>query len=262
MARLASYQVGEAGAHRPTVLLHGFLGAGKNLRSLAQRWAAREPARRLLVPDLTGHGASPPLPAGANLDTLAADVRETATAAGLAPSAPVALVGHSLGGRVALAIARRFPAEVAEVVLLDIAPGPLDDRRSSSRGVLAALLAAPAEAASRRDLRQHLVDAAVAPDIADWLCMNVRVEDGRARWTFDRQALARLERATSAEDLWPLLEGGGLAVRCIRGGGSRYVLDEDVERMEAAGCQVDTLPGVGHQLHVEALDALLDRLAG
>jgi esterase len=184
-------------------------------------------------------------------------VLETAHAAELA--APLALVGHSLGGRVALAVARRAPATVREVVLLDIAPGPIDEARASRR-VLDVLLAAPDEAPSRRDLRQPLVEAGLSLELADWLAMNVRVDDGRAHWTFDRQALARLQKTTSAEDLWDVVEQHLTAVRCIRGERSGYVLDSDIRRLEAAGCPVETLAGAGHEVHVEALDALLRAL--
>src|SRR4051794_13308410 len=114
---LVSFTVG--GGPRSTVLLHGFLGSGKNLRTLAQRWSAASPERTLLLPDLRGHGESPPLAASADLDSLAADV--LAAAADL--PAPLSFVGHSLGGRVALAAARRAPGRVADVVLLDIGPG-------------------------------------------------------------------------------------------------------------------------------------------
>src|SRR3954471_1023393 len=121
MSRLASYRVG-AGDH-PTVLLHGFLGAGKNLRTLAQRWSERDPARLFVMPDLTGHGASPPLPPDAGIETLAADLGETVRAEGL--PGPVSLVGHSLGGRAALGLVRLEPSLVRDVVLLDITPGPI-----------------------------------------------------------------------------------------------------------------------------------------
>jgi len=257
MARLASYRIG-AGDH-PTVLLHGFLGSGKNLRSLAQRWAERDPSRLFLLPDLTGHGASPPLPPDAGIGTLAADLRETIAAEGLAP--PVTLVGHSLGGRVALELAGQDPALVREVVLLDITPGPIDDRLSASRRALEVLLRAPDEAPDRRSLRQSLIDGGLSPGTADWLVMNVRVEDGRARWTFDRGALDRLQTKISADDLWPVVESGQVPVRAIRGGRSGYVRDEDVRRFEGAGASVETLPGAGHDVHVEALDALVSLLA-
>jgi pimeloyl-ACP methyl ester carboxylesterase len=256
MARLASYRIG-SGDHA-TVLLHGFLGSGKNLRTLAQRWAEREPERLFLIPDLTGHGASPALPADATLATLAQDVAETLRAEGLA--GPSSLVGHSLGGRVALALVAAEPQLARDVVLLDIAPGPIDDRLSASRRVLDVLRRAPDEAADRRELRRALIDGGLGPATADWLAMNVRVDGGRARWTFDREALDRLQERTSAEDLWPVVEQRAVPIRSIRGGRSGYVRDGDLRRFEAAGCRVDTLAEAGHDVHVEALDALLDLL--
>jgi pimeloyl-ACP methyl ester carboxylesterase len=258
MARLASYRIGTG--DQPTVLLHGFLGSGKNLRSLAQRWSERDPSRTFLVPDLTGHGASPPLPADPSLDTLARDVLETVRAEGLAR--PLSLVGHSLGGRVALAMLRADSQAVGDVVLMDITPGPIDDRLSASRRALEILLRAPEEAADRRELRRHLVDGGLSPATSDWLAMNVRVDEGRARWTFDRRALDRLQALVSAEDLWDVVEQGRVPIRCIRGGRSGYVRDQDVRRFQAAGCKVDTLAEAGHDLHVEALDALLELLNG
>jgi len=257
MARLASYRVG-AGDH-PTVLLHGFLGSGKNLRTLAQRWSERDPSRLFLLPDLTGHGASPALPPDAGIETLAADLRETVRAEGLPE--PVSLVGHSVGGRVALELAKLEPAMVRDVVLLDIVPGPIDDRLSASRRVLEVLLHAPDQAPDRRSLRQFLVDGGLGPGTADWLAMNVRLEEGRARWTFDRPALDRLQAKISADDLWPVVEARRVPVRAIRGGRSGYVREEDVRRFEAAGVPVDTIPAAGHDVHVEGLEMLVALLA-
>jgi esterase len=249
------YPLGDG--ERPTVLLHGFLGMGKNLRSLAQGLLAAEPDRRILVPDLTGHGASPPLPPEATLGTLAGDVLETADAAGF--QGALSLIGHSLGGRVALAAARRAPERIREVTFLDIGPGPVDEQHSGSRRVLDVLLQAPDEAPGRRDLRQYLIDHQLSAALADWLVMNVRLDGGRARWSFDRQALDRLQRTTSAEDLWDVVEEGQAICRCVRGRRSSYVPDQDAARLEAADCPVVTLDS-GHDLHVEALPALLATL--
>jgi pimeloyl-ACP methyl ester carboxylesterase len=261
MSRLASYRVGSGDHH--TVLLHGFLGSGKNVRSLAQRWVERDPARTILVPDLTGHGASPglpPFPPGATLATLAGDVLETARQQGM--TGPLSILGHSLGGRVGLAAAREAPEDVPEVILLDIAPGPVDERHSAGRVVLDLLLAAPDEAPSRRAMRQHFIDGGLSPETADWVVMNVRVDGDRARWIIDRPALEHLQETTNAEDLWEVVEGRREGFRCIRGGRSRYVQDDDATRLQAAGCPVVTLPDAGHDLHVEALAPLLAVLVG
>jgi esterase len=259
MAILASTPVGEG--HRPTVLLHGFLGSGRNLRGFAQRWAARAPERAFLLIDLTGHGASPPLPPEAGLDTLARDVAETVAEAQLGPAATV--LGHSLGGRVALAWSRLAPDTVGELTLLDIAPGPIEGGRSSSRRVLDPLLALPEEAPDRRTFKALLVGGGLAPAVADWVLMNLDCDAQGCRWRIDRRALAALNARVNDGDLWPLLEArstAGRLTRCIRGERSPYVRDEDVTRFQAAGVPVDTIAGAGHDLHIEAADAVLDIL--
>lgn len=255
---LAAFTVG-TGAE-PVVLLHGFLGSGKNLRTLAARWAERAPGRRFLLPDLSGHGDSPPLGPDADLDAVATAVLDTAARAGFAP--PLALVGHSLGGRVALAAARVAPGALAEVVLLDIAPGSFDPARAPTRPVLDLLLAAPDTAADRREMRSFFVQGGLSPALADWLLMNLRQENGRFAWRIDRRALAALHDRSSRDDLWPVVESRAVPIRCVRGGRSPYVGDADAARLRAAGCPVETLPEAGHYLHVDALEALLDVLGG
>jgi esterase len=252
MARLAAYRLG-TGA-RGTVLLHGFLGSGRNLRPLAQRFSQGDPGRTVLVPDLRGHGASPALPDGATLATLARDVLETARLEGL--TGPLSLVGHSLGGRVALAAAGLAPDQVRDLVLLDIAPGPLHGSRSDNRSVIDALLSAPAEAPTRRALRDHLLAAGLDQETADWLVMNARTEGDRCRWSLDRQALDQLGERTGAEDVWEVVERRAVPIRCVRGDRSECVSEEDAVRFGAAGCTVITLPG-SHELHVDAPETLL-----
>ncbi|HEY0709433.1 MAG TPA: alpha/beta fold hydrolase, partial [Polyangia bacterium] len=151
------------------ILLHGFLGSGRNLRTLGLRLAERVPAARLLLPDLRGHGQSPGWaglgdPSQVTLASLGADVLATAAAHGFAP--PYHFIGQSLGGRVALAAAGQAAAQSARVTLLDIGPGRIDPARSDSRPVLDALLAAPAEAPDRRAMRTALVAGGLSPALS------------------------------------------------------------------------------------------------
>lgn len=255
--RLSSFKIGDG--PRATVLLHGFLGMGKNLRTLAQRWIERDPSRTILIPDLSGHGTSPPVSGDTDLKAMARDVLETARAEGL--DGPLEIVGHSLGGRVALAATLVAPEQVEKVVLLDISPSPIHTAVSESGKVLDLLLQAPASASDRKELRDALTSRGLSAALADWLMMNVVNENGSYRWRFDREALRDLHARVNQEDLWEAVERPGANVSCIRGGRSPYVSDSDVQRLERAGCWVETLPNAGHYVHVEALDALLDLLS-
>jgi pimeloyl-ACP methyl ester carboxylesterase len=106
--RMRYYLGGEG---RPLVLVHGLSGAATNWCELAPLLAR---SRRVLVPDLPGHGASGPLPAAPSLNGYADRVRHVAELEGMLP-AP--LVGHSLGGSVTLRTALRWPDDTAAVVL-------------------------------------------------------------------------------------------------------------------------------------------------
>lgn len=254
MSVLAHKSIG-TGA-RQLLFLHGFLGSGKNLATLARGLSTRLDATATML-DLTGHGQSPPLPSGADLHTLAADVLETATALGLERPD---VVGHSLGGLVALAACERTPAWASRVTMLDIAPGPI--RHDETDQVFAALLAAPASAPSRDAMVHDLMARGLSQSIADWLAMNVEHQPGGGfSWRIDRAALAALRPRVKHADLWPAVERRVIPMRCIRGGRSRHVGDDDATRLVAAGVEVITVAGAGHFVHVDRPAELLELLA-
>jgi len=256
--RLSFYRVGEGA--RPLLLLHGFLGAGRNLTTLAKRLAERDPSLAIVVPDLTGHGSSPPLGEHDDLHTLARDLLDTARS--LALGAPFEIMGHSLGGRVALAASLLDPAAIAAVTLLDISPSPIVQPGSDSSKIIQLIASGPREAPSREPFREHLRVGGLPESLIEWQMLNLAHEGGVYRWRIDATALARLHPRVNAADLWPaaLTPGRGYRLHCVRGARSPYVSDADAARLEAAGCPVDTLPGVGHFVHVEGLPGLLEAL--
>jgi pimeloyl-ACP methyl ester carboxylesterase len=234
------------------VLLHGFLGQGKNLTTLARRLLERRPAARAILVDLLGHGGSPALPRGADLETLADGVVPL-----LGDGAWI--VGHSLGGRVALVAAGRRPELVTRLTLLDIAPGPVEVADSDTRRLVDAMLAMPPVAANRESFRQRLLAAGVSKPLVDWQMQNVEQDSAGARWRghFDPVAMAQMLPRNNAADLWPIVERRAVPIHEVRGERSPYVTDADMQRLGASGARADTIAGVGHFVHTEGLSQLL-----
>jgi esterase len=255
---LATIRVGEG--PRPAVLIHGFLGSGRNLASFARRWTEIDPQLSFLLPDLPGHGASRAIGDDHGLADIARDVLATARAQGC--EGPLHWVGHSFGGRVSLAASLVVPEAVRDVTLLDIGPGPIPHRTSESAQVLDQLIAAPAHVPDRDTMRQFLLSRGIKPGVTEWLLMNLVHTDEGYVWRIDRDALAGLHERVLSEDLWAAIERPGAQVRCVRGESSRYVTDADKARLERAGCPVATLAGSGHFVHVDAPDRLLQLVTG
>ena len=105
----------EAGQGDAVVMLHGLFGSARNLATVQTKLSARH---RVVAMDLRNHGASPHA-WGMEYESLAADVAETLDAIGVAACA---VVGHSMGGKVAMRLALDAPARVTRLVVADIAP--------------------------------------------------------------------------------------------------------------------------------------------
>lgn len=105
----------EMGEGSPVLLLHGLFGAGRNWGGIQKRLAQRH---RVLALDLRNHGESEHA-AAMDYPALAEDVAEVIARRGVAPAA---VLGHSMGGKVAMALALRQPPMVSRLVVADIAP--------------------------------------------------------------------------------------------------------------------------------------------
>ena len=114
-----------AGRGEPLLLVHGLGGAASNWLALAPLLL---PGRQLLVPELPGHGGSEPLPAAPSLNAYADRLGLVVDHAQVAGTA---VVGHSLGGAIALRLAIRRPDLVESLVLAGAAGITSATRRSS-----------------------------------------------------------------------------------------------------------------------------------
>jgi abhydrolase domain-containing protein 6 len=118
------YLVGGRADGEPVVLVHGLGGCAANWVDVAPRLAE---TRRVLVPELPGHGLSTPLPSVPNLAVFADRVGMIAERE---QALPAAFVGHSLGAVVALRVALRRPDDVDALVLAGAAGISSTSRRA------------------------------------------------------------------------------------------------------------------------------------
>jgi pimeloyl-ACP methyl ester carboxylesterase len=121
----------------PLLLVHGLGGAASNWIELLPALVRRH---RVVVPDLPGHGGSSPLPAAPTLSPFADVLAALISHEGIAPAA---VVGHSLGGLVALRLALRHPDAVTGLVLA-AAAGISSGTRARQAAVTTLVLARPA----------------------------------------------------------------------------------------------------------------------
>jgi len=245
----------EYGDGAPVAILHGLFGAGRNWANIARRLASRH---RVIAFDLRNHGASP------WADTMGyAEMEEDVRSAMLARGhRRYALIGHSMGGKVAMAAALADADAVERLVVVDIAPVayPVPYR-------------AYARAMRELDLstitRRGEADAQLAAAIPDrgeraFLLQSLVLGDGAPRWQLN---LAAIEAALPALAGFPATPSNavydGPAI-FVGGGKSAYLRPEHEPAMRARFPQATLvrIDGAGHWVHVERPDEFLASVAG
>ncbi len=226
----------------PVLLLHGLFGAGDNLGALARQLAA---TRRAVQVDLRNHGQSPHH-VYIDLPAMAADVLALMDTLAIAQAD---IVGHSLGGKVAMQIALNQPQRVQRLVIADIAPVAYGRGHDT---VFAALHAVDLAAVqSRADAERMMAPFIDEPALRQFLLKSLqRTDEGGYRWRFD---LAALEANYDALRAAPVGEPFAGPTLFIRGGRSDYIstAHEPLLRKLFPHHRLETIAEAGHWVHGE-----------
>lgn len=123
------YKVEVHGNGDPLLLLHGFSGAATTWDAVAEELADDF---QLVAIDLLGHGASdvPPELPSYRMESVAADICDLLRQLGLEKPN---LLGYSMGGRLALFLALRYPTRICSLILESASPGLADERAQAQR---------------------------------------------------------------------------------------------------------------------------------
>ncbi len=197
----------------PLALLHGLFGRSANFAGVAHA-LARD--RRVLALDLRNHGASPHA-AAMDYPAMAADVIETLAALG---ALPCTLVGHSLGGKVAMAAALAEPAAIARLMVVDIAPVAYEPHFREIAKAMRDLALPPG--LTRAAAGAALAPAVPGPAMRAFLLQNLRV-GGDPGWTC---GLDEIAAALPQIGTWPVAGRYDGPTLFLRGERSDYIRPE------------------------------------
>src|SRR3954463_8766458 len=264
---LASRTLGESGPR--VVFVHGLFGQGKNWTTVGKGLAD---AHRVTLVDLPNHGHSPWTDRVDYLDMvelLATELEQLGE--------PVTLVGHSMGGKVAMQLALRRPELLRALVVVDIAPVeyPVSGGRTDDPDEEASPFAAYIEAMQRLGLdtltNRADADEALKGDVPSRMVRSFLLQslvreglgaDGGWRWGLN---LELLERDLGELRGFPAPPPGATydgPVLWIAGANSTYVLPEDRPAMDALfpATRLVRIKDAGHWVHSEQPEVFLETL--
>lgn len=232
----------EMGQGESLALLHGLFGAARNFGVVQRQLAQR---RRVIALDLRNHGASPH-DGDMRYATMAADVLETLDRLS---ALPATLLGHSMGGKVAMQAALTHPDLTARLIVADIAPVAYPPHH---RVIAEAMAALPMS----RGMSRGQADAALAASVPDtgiraFLLQNLQLGE-TPRW---RIGLSEIIAALPVIEAWDApddLRYAGPTV-FIAGAASDYIQPQHRPAIRSLfpRARFVTLKNAGHWLHAE-----------
>jgi pimeloyl-ACP methyl ester carboxylesterase len=245
--------IGDQGS--PIVFCHGLFGQGKNWTQIAKALATDH---RTLLVDLPHHGRSR---WAERFDLL--DVADQ-VAGLLSADDPVTLVGHSLGGKVAMVLALRHPGLVGRLCVVDVSPVGYGQGREFA-GYIGAMRDLDLHALTRRsDADEALQEAVPNPTVRSFLLQNLRREGETWRWQVNLDVLGEDLAEVSG---WPEEQLAGEApyagpVLWIAGARSDYVRDEYAPAMDRwfPRNRRVTIKNAGHWVHSEQPEVFVEVL--
>ena len=245
------------------LFLHGILGQGLNWRGFARRFVKEHPTWGAVLVDLRAHGDSLGLPPPDDLGSAAADLERLRTHL----DRPVrAVLGHSFGGKVALALVGRDRSDVETLFVVDSLPGARPSRRGSegTERVVEMLAALPERLPDRDAFVAYVRDRSFSEPLALWLAQSLERTDEGVRFALDIERVRALLDDYFATDLWPVLDPppDGVTAHLVIAGRSTVYDEED--RAHARGL-AERYPGrvlthvladADHWVHVDDPEGL------
>jgi pimeloyl-ACP methyl ester carboxylesterase len=236
------------GQGQPLILLHGLFGSSNNWGTVAKQFSQHY---QVIAVDLRNHGSSPHS-ASQSYANMADDLLELCDALSLER---IHLLGHSLGGKVAMQFAAHHPDRVEKLIVVDMAMRAYADAHTHLIDAMMAIDLTTLQ--SRHEVDKILNNSIPQAMVRQFLLMNLIKADSSLAWRINLAALktnyAGLQQA--------VCENAHYEKSClfIRGEHSDYVKDTDIEHIKTnfINAQFASLP-TGHWVHAELPQAFVE----
>ncbi len=232
------------GTGKPLLILHGYLGMSDNWKTLGAQYAENGFAVHML--DLRNHGRSFHSDVF-NYNAMAADVYDYCLANNLTD---ISVIGHSMGGKVAMKLAAFHPTLVDKLLVADIAPKAYEPHHQD---IMAALNAVDFSSSPSRNEVQQIIEQYVnEPGVVQFLMKNVyRITPQQLGFRFNLDAFNKDEHAIG-EPLKDTDVFNGKTL-FVKGSLSNYINDSDIELIKNHFPLVEivTVSNAGHWLHAD-----------
>lgn len=231
--------------HR-VAFFHGLMGRGRNFLTIGK---GLEPETQSLLVDLPNHaqsGWTEHFDYVQMADLVAAELRRD-----FAANEKIDVVGHSMGGKVAMVLALRHPEIVRRLVVVDIAPASARGGESEFRHLISSLAGLDLKAVtSRGDADEKMSEPIPQRTVRAFLLQNLQGSDEGYSWQANLDLLYReLDNVMDFPDMSGSIFDG--PVLWMRGDQSDYVQDDAMPAMRALFPQVRllTVKDAGHWVH-------------
>jgi len=238
------------GKGKPIIILHGFLGMGDNWKTLANAYA--DEGFEVHLVDQRNHGRSPHDPAF-NYELMAEDLKHYLEDKHLEKAS---IIGHSMGGKVAMCFATLYPESIDKLIIVDIAPKYYPPHHQQILEGLTQI--SEAKLTSRTDADELLANYISVKAVRQFLLKNLY-------WKTQEELNLRLNLQALKDNIEEV--GKGLPQNSkyagetlfIKGGNSDYIQDKDEKDIAShfENFEIKSIKNSGHWVHAEKREDFL-----
>ncbi|XP_051960967.1 protein ABHD11 [Xyrauchen texanus] len=234
----------------PLVFLHGLFGSKSNFHSIAKSLVQRT-GRKVLTVDARNHGKSPHSPV-LTYEAMTCDLTHLL---GQLHIGKCVLIGHSMGGKVAMTTALSQPSLVERLVVVDISPSTTSVH-SSFHGYIQAMkevkIASNIPRSTARRLAEDQLRKLVKErSVRQFLLTNLEEQNGEYSWRINLEAISNhLEDVIGFPEFNTTYEGPTLF---LGGSSSAYISSEDYPKIQQLFpcADIQYIPDASHWIHAD-----------